>query len=83
MAIFISYWKSDKKITLLLASVHDGVPRLAWSAVVYSVLNPVKITIHMIVALLIVALLIYLIKRLVVNNDNFKRILFKQVVLLI
>jgi len=51
--------------------------------VVYSVLNPVKITIHMIVALLIVALLIYLIKKTSGNNDNFKKnTVFKQVILL-
>jgi predicted transporter len=56
---------------------HDGVPRLAWSEVVYSVLNPVKITIHMIVALLIVALLIYLIKKTSGNNDNLKEYCFQ------
>jgi cytochrome c oxidase assembly protein subunit 15 len=86
MAIFsISYWRSYRKITLLswASVIMMGFQGWLGARVVYSVLNPVKITIHMIVALLIVALLIYLIKKTSGNNDNFKKnTVFKQVILL-
>jgi cytochrome c oxidase assembly protein subunit 15 len=86
MAIFsIGYWKSYRKITLLswVSVIMIGFQGWLGARVVYSVLNPVKITIHMIVALLIVALLIYLIKKTSVNTDSFKKnTVFKKVVLL-
>ncbi|MFT5714249.1 MAG: cytochrome c oxidase assembly protein subunit 15 [Flavobacterium sp.] len=86
MAVFsIGYWKSDKKITLLSWASVLMIGFQGWlgARVVYSVLNPVKITIHMIVALFIVALLIYLIKKTSGNINHFKKnTVFKKVVLL-
>jgi cytochrome c oxidase assembly protein subunit 15 len=86
MAVFsIGYWKSDKKLTLLswASVILIGFQGWLGARVVYSVLNPVKITIHMIVALVIVALLIYLIKKARGNINSFKKnTIFKKVVLL-
>ncbi len=65
MAIFsFGYWKTNKKITLLswLSVFLMGFQGWLGARVVYSVLNPVKITIHMVVALVIVAVLLYIIK---------------------
>ncbi len=64
MAIFaLSYWSTDKKLTVISWIVVLGMGFQAWlgATVVYSVLEPVKITLHMIMALVIVALLLYLI----------------------
>lgn len=57
------YWKKRKLITILSWLVVFGMGFQAWlgATVVYSVLEPVKITIHMVMALAIVALLIYII----------------------
>lgn len=63
MAIFsFSYWKENKKITLLSWLVVFLMGFQAWlgATVVYSVLNPVKITVHMVVALLIVGVILYI-----------------------
>ncbi|HET8736006.1 MAG TPA: COX15/CtaA family protein [Pricia sp.] len=59
----IKFWKKDKILTLLSWAVLIGMGFQGWlgAAVVYSVLEPVKITLHMIMALVIVALLLYLI----------------------
>ncbi len=59
----IRYWKERKKITILSWVVVIAMGFQAWlgATVVYSVLNPFKITIHMVMALLIVAMLLYLI----------------------
>ncbi len=59
----IRFWKSRKKVTILSWLVVFGMGFQAWlgATVVYSVLAPAKITIHMVMALVIVALLIYLI----------------------
>lgn len=58
----LKYWKKSKKITLLswLAVFMMGFQGWLGATVVYSVLAPVRITLHMLVALLIVLLLIYL-----------------------
>lgn len=58
-----SFWRSKKTIVLWSAIVLFLLMFNAWlgATVVYSVLNPVKITTHMIAALLNVAALIYLI----------------------
>jgi heme a synthase len=58
------HWKSNKKLTLLswLTVFFMGVQGWLGAKVVYSVLNPIKITIHMVVALIIVAVLVYIIK---------------------
>ena len=64
-AIFsFTYWKANKKITLFSWFTVFLMGFQGWlgARVVYSVLNPAKITIHMVVALLIVALLLYVIK---------------------
>ncbi|MEN1786328.1 MAG: COX15/CtaA family protein [Bacteroidota bacterium] len=61
----IPYWKKDKRLVLGALLVVIGMGFQAWlgATVVYSVLEPVKITLHMLMALAIVALLIGLIKR--------------------
>lgn len=55
-------WRENKKITILswLSVFAIGFQGWLGATVVYSVLSPVKITIHMVMALLIVALLLYL-----------------------
>lgn len=63
MAIFsFFYWKENKKVTLLSWLVVFLMGFQAWlgATVVYSVLNPVKITVHMVVALLIVGVILYI-----------------------
>lgn len=64
MAIFsIGYWKDNKSITLLSWAVVLAMGFQAWlgATVVYSVLEPAKITIHMVMALVIVGMILYLI----------------------
>ncbi|WP_086477169.1 COX15/CtaA family protein [Arenibacter amylolyticus] len=57
------YWKRNKKITILSWAVVFGMGFQAWlgATVVYSVLAPAKITIHMVMALVIVAAILYII----------------------
>ena len=65
MAVFsVSFWNSNKKVTYFswLTVFLMGFQGWLGARVVYSVLNPVKITIHMVVALIIVAVLLYIIK---------------------
>ncbi|MEC4005353.1 COX15/CtaA family protein [Flavobacterium sp. SUN052] len=66
------YWKTNKKITLFSWLVVFMMGFQAWlgKTVVDSVLSPLKITTHMIVALLIVALILYVIKKCTVSNTN-------------
>lgn len=61
--VSIRFWKGDKKITLISWFIVFCMGFQAWlgATVVYSLLEPVKITVHMIMALLIVALLIFVI----------------------
>lgn len=65
------YWKLKKSVVLWSAIVLFLLMFNAWlgATVVYSVLNPIKITTHMVAALLNVAALIYLIK-LARTNDK-------------
>lgn len=58
------FWRQDKKITLLSWLVVFMMGFQGWlgATVVYSVLNPVKITIHMVMALVIVAVILYIIR---------------------
>ena len=58
----ISYWKQNKKVTLLSWLVVFMMGFQAWlgATVVFSVLNPVKITVHMVMALVIVAVILYI-----------------------
>lgn len=64
-------WKKNKKLTLFSILCLVLLLFQAWlgATVVYSVLSPVRITIHMLVALLLVALLIYILK-LSSNEDS-------------
>jgi heme a synthase len=65
MALFsFKLWKQNKKITLFSWLVVFMMGFQGWlgAKVVYSVLNPVKITIHMVMALLIVAVILYIIR---------------------
>ena len=57
------YWKQNKSIPLLSWLVVFLMGFQAWlgAKVVYSVLNPVKITLHMVMALIIVAIILYII----------------------
>ncbi|MGB6153604.1 MAG: COX15/CtaA family protein [Pricia sp.] len=75
LAIFsIRFWKTRKKITVFSWLIVFGMGFQAWlgATVVYSVLAPAKITIHMIMALVIVALLIYLIHSVKNPTTRFK-----------
>ncbi|MCW1954163.1 MAG: COX15/CtaA family protein [Flavobacteriia bacterium] len=58
----LRYWKENKWVPLLAIAIVIGMGFQAWlgATVVYSVLAPVKITTHMLMALLIVAALIQL-----------------------
>ncbi|MBC9796033.1 COX15/CtaA family protein [Sinomicrobium weinanense] len=61
MASF-TFWKKNKTVTLLSWLAVFGMGFQAWlgATVVYSLLAPVKITIHMVMALAIVALVLYI-----------------------
>lgn len=58
-------WKRDRILTVLAWLTVFAMGFQGWlgATVVYSVLNPVRITLHMVVALFIVALLLYVIRR--------------------
>lgn len=73
----LRYWKKQKRVAILSWLVVLGMGFQAWlgATVVYSVLEPVKITLHMLMALLIVAMLLYIIFR--VNKED-KRIIFDK-----
>lgn len=57
-----SYWREKKKVVLFSWLVVFMMGFQAWlgATVVYSVLNPVKITTHMVMALVIVAVILYI-----------------------
>lgn len=59
-----SFWQKQMKLKLLSIACLVLLLFQAWlgATVVYSLLSPVRITIHMLVALLLVALLIYILK---------------------
>lgn len=71
VAVFImavasfSFWRKKTNIILLswLAVFLMGFQAWLGATVVYSVLNPVKITVHMVTALVIVALLLYILDK--------------------
>ncbi|MDT0608264.1 COX15/CtaA family protein [Croceitalea rosinachiae] len=66
LALFsIRFWKERKYISIVSLLVVFGMGFQAWlgATVVYSVLEPVKITTHMIMALVIVALLLLIIHK--------------------
>ena len=68
------YWKKNKRITILSWLVVFAMGFQGWlgATVVYSVLEPVKITIHMVMALVIVAMLLYLIFSSIESRKIFK-----------
>lgn len=76
----IKYWKVKKRIPILSCLVVIGMLFQAWlgATVVYSVLEPVKITLHMFMALVIVAMLLYIIYLAKAEN---KRIRFDRLTL--
>ena len=86
MALFsISYWKANKTLTLLSWASVFLMGFQAWlgATVVYSVLSPVKITVHMVVALFIVAVLLYLLFMVSKPTTNkYKTTLFQNLLLL-
>lgn len=67
-------WKTNPKITVLSWLIVFAMGFQAWlgATVVYSVLNPFKITIHMVMALIIVALLLYLIAISTTHGKSFR-----------
>ena len=66
----LRYWKKQKSVTFLSWLVVFGMGFQGWlgATVVYSVLQPFKITLHMLMALVIVAFLLYLIFK--VNKES-------------
>jgi cytochrome c oxidase assembly protein subunit 15 len=90
MAVFsFSLWKQKRKITWLSWLVVFMMGFQGWlgAKVVYSVLNPIKITLHMVVALIIVAMILYIIRltspKPIVKNYNpaFQRIMIFALIL--
>lgn len=61
--VSFSFWKKKPKITILSWLVVFAMGFQAWlgATVVYSVLAPAKITVHMVMALVIVAMILYII----------------------
>lgn len=75
LALFsFKYLKNKKRIPLLSWLVVFGMVFQAWlgATVVYSVLEPVKITLHMFMALVIVAVLLYIIYLANVENKHIR-----------
>lgn len=70
--VSLSFWKKNKWIPILSWLVVFGMGFQAWlgATVVYSVLLPAKITIHMVMALVIVAFLLYIIHISGTKNKN-------------
>ena len=78
------FWKENKKITLFswLSVFLMGFQGWLGATVVYSVLNPVKITLHMMVALLIVSVLLYVISLAKSRQQSFKvDAIFKKILI--
>lgn len=80
VAVFImaiasfSFWREKTKVIFLswLAVFLMGFQGWLGATVVYSVLNPVKITIHMVMALVIVALILYILSLAKAKTAAFK-----------
>lgn len=72
--------RDQKQVTVLSILIVLAMGFQAWlgATVVYSVLEPIKITIHMVMALIIVAMLLYLIHRTKTERDHvkFDRVVF-------
>jgi len=79
-----SKWRIKKRITLLswLTVFLMGFQAWLGATVVYSVLSPVKITVHMLMALVIVAILIYLMQLTTLNTlSKFKKRSFQNLMI--
>ncbi len=82
-------WKTSKRITILswLSVFMLGFQAWLGATVVYSVLDPIKITIHMVMALVIVAVLLYLLyisnkeHEIYIASKTFKTVLVFAVIL--
>lgn len=74
------FWKRQRSVTILAVLTVLAMGFQAWlgATVVYSVLEPVKITVHMVMALIIVAMLLYLIHK---TKDRPKRPKFDRKIL--
>ena len=75
MAVFsFGYWKLSKKVTVLswISVLMMGFQGWLGATVVYSVLNPIRITLHMLVALLIVGVLLFIIRKASGKTAHFK-----------
>ncbi|MCD0465548.1 heme A synthase [Flavobacterium sp. ENC] len=87
--VSFTFWKEKKRIVLLSWLVVFMMGFQAWlgAKVVYSVLNPIKITVHMVMALVIVAVILYIIQlarpkfATVTYNAAFKKVLLFSLVL--
>ena len=82
--VSIWFWSENKKIILLswITAFLMGFQAWLGATVVYSVLNPIKITLHMIVALVIVAVILYIIRKSQLKVEAFNRDpLFKKVLI--
>ena len=77
--ISFRYWDTKRKIVYLSGMTVFLMVFQAWlgATVVFSVLQPVKITIHMLMALFILALMVYLISE-VPDPDKEKNIIFDK-----
>lgn len=80
LAVFIAaiaslaFWKVNRSITIISWLVVLGMGFQAWlgATVVYSVLEPLKISMHMIMALIIVGLLLYVIYKSNPNQSSYE-----------
>src|SRR5699024_769890 len=90
MAIFsFSHWKKNKSLTLLswLSVFLMGFQAWLGATVVYSVLAPVRITVHMVMALVIVAVLLYILHKLtlekqqIIKNKRLKQLMIVAITL--
>lgn len=87
--VSFKFWKEKKRIVLLSWLVVFMMGFQAWlgAKVVYSVLNPIKITVHMVMALVIVAVILYIIQlarpklAAVTYNAAFKKVLLFSLLL--
>lgn len=76
MAIFsLKHWKKHKKLVWLswLSVFLMGFQAWLGATVVYSVLAPIRITIHMVMALVIVAVLLYILHKLTLHKQHLAR----------
>ena len=79
------YWKENKIIVVISWLAVLGMGFQAWlgATVVYSVLEPIKITLHMIMALIIVAMLLYLVfkSRVISKSAKYHKLVSNLVIL--